>query len=756
MRITKRIKDEFNSIWSRPEEPLYKHIQRVSRLCAKKSSSKEESERDYNMGLYHDFAKVTGLFQDYIYTIYKGEDISFDPLKKQHALLSAIYYYYVFKDIKGFISILYHHSKGDNLKNIRKRLKDSKNIEILEEQIESICNNEKSLDFVRTIYKQNFVEFRNNFKNCIIELRMAIKSLCRKGISIEMYLEILNKASTLQTADKNSLISNKEFEPYSLYNFLVSLKKEKKELSKEDTFINGLRNRAFDEVTNSVKELDLENKMLSIHLPTSLSKTFCNLNASILLQKRLKQVTNNKYKIIYCLPFLSIIEQCEDIFKNILQNSSLENTSNIVLSDNSLSPCVYVKKDNTELSGYDAKFSVGNWQSSFIFTTFVKIFNTLLKGLDRSNTHRVSSLRNSIIIFDEIQSLPLEYHDLLSDFFKVLTDEFNCYIIFSSATQPCISKTFPLIKCPFSYFKEMDRVDMHLKIDKRYSQDEFLQDIKKSINSTKDSHLITLNTPKQCKEMFSILSKDYKDRVYCLNGEILSLHKLEIINSIRQDLKDNKKPIVVTTQVIEAGVDLDFDVVFREFAPLDSIFQICGRCNRHGKREKKGKVFIYTLKDSKSIYVYGHLLLDITKNILMDTRKTILSEKEYFYNLLEAYFKKIKNKNQNEIYIDSIEQIRSGDFKDLRNRCNLITSRGETYIVNYNDESNSYINKIKEIAETNDTYRRRESIRCWNKLLKYQINVPLSYIQKHDLEVSEESVVKVLPKEYYDEKIGLI
>lgn len=212
------------------------------------------------------------------------------------------------------------------------------------------------------------------------------------------------------------------------------------------------------------------------------------------------------------------------------------------------------------------------------------------------------NLQDSIVIFDEIQTLPV---DLAECTMKMLNDMLHlcrCSFLFCTATQPnfqtrkdfCgIDHITPLVENPASVFTATKRVNYAPIAD--YKAQSF-ENIANCVVQQNESVLIVCNTKKKAIALFEEIKKRSEIQVLHLSTNLCQTHRMEIINMVRQKLKDGQKLILCSTQLIEAGVDMDFPVVFRELAPLESIIQSAGRCNREGKL-KEGQVYLFQLED---------------------------------------------------------------------------------------------------------------------------------------------------------------
>jgi CRISPR-associated endonuclease/helicase Cas3 len=403
----------------------------------------------------------------------------------------------------------------------------------------------------------------------------------------------------------------------------------------EENKINLLREEAYKEAVE--REINIGQRIMSINLPTGLGKTLTTIAFSMKLWDILYKHTGVKYRIIYSLPFLSIIDQNSSVIEELLKYNGIYPSTEIILKHHHLSDVKYTKS-NSEFEDEQAKILIEGWNSEIIITTFVQFFHTLVSEKNRTlrKFHRLS---NSIIILDEVQSIPFKYWLLIKELLKAVAEELNSYIIFVTATQPLIFKEeeiYPLVD-KNKYFAQMERVEIIPKLD----CDITLEKLSEMFDlSDGRSYLFILNTIKSAQQFYSILkTKVPNDEIIYISTHITPLERMERIEKI----KKGKIKFAVTTQLVEAGVDIDFDVVVRDIAPLDSINQSAGRCNRNWNG--KGKVYIVSLIDEKgqrySRYIYDRILLDITREIL--SKYDIVREQELL-KIIEKYYHEVSER----------------------------------------------------------------------------------------------------------------
>lgn len=479
------------------------------------------------------------------------------------------------------------------------------------------------------------------------------------------------------------------------------LEKEFSKKSKEGE-INRLRNDARNQ---ALQKADMPCGFYSLALPTGMGKTLTSIAWALHHAKK-----NELKRIIIVLPYINIIDQTAQILKNIFgEEWVLEHHSGYNEGDHN-------GRDEAETSSAiekRKKLACENWDYPVIVTTTVQFFESLFSNRP-SRCRKIHNIAESVVIFDEVQTLPKEVIlptlQMLKDVQTVMKTSF----LFCTATQPAfekrqgfdgISTIYPLIDNPAALYEKTKRVEYSLLNDLRpidYSG------LFEAVIQAGDSVLVILNTKKTTLEFYNYTSKlgDWEER-YHLSTAMCPSHRKGVIKNIRDDLEAKKKILVVSTQLIEAGVDFDFPVVFRAMAPLEAVIQSAGRCNREGKLgEMGGKVFLFKLQDGgmpDNTYraCAGHAEELIKQNITQLHGHTIFNK--YYASVISLYV------DPDEYKIN--EGRKRFDFETVNNSYHIIQdiTKG-LYVYNYSDESRQLLHSLeyKEFLSRDD-YRRMQA-----------------------------------------------
>lgn len=386
---------------------------------------------------------------------------------------------------------------------------------------------------------------------------------------------------------------------------------------------------------------NLESGIYRLNLPTGAGKTLTSLRYA--LHHALK---HNKKRIIFTMPLLSIIEQNAGIIHDYIGNEELilEHHSNIVETD-----------ENDELD--KRELLVESWDVPIIITTMVQLLNTLFAG-KTANIRRMQALCNSIIVIDEVQTVPDKMLSLFNLALNFLAKICNATIILCSATQPCFEKTmYPLdksVKDLITLTKEQETVFKRVRLEYKGEMDcEELANFAAGILEENNSLLLVCNTKNEAAVMFNLLCSKIKDvKAFHISAGMCTAHRKETIKEMQEALENKQQKVLcVSTQVIEAGVDVSFARVIRLLAGIDNIVQATGRENRNREFDGLAPGYIVRLKGE---FLKGLLEIEDAKNAAAELLVKYKNNPQiYDDDLMSA-------KAVNEYYKSLYENVKSG------------------------------------------------------------------------------------------------
>ena len=774
------------------------------------------------VSLLHDLGKSDRNFQNYIYNgtnekinhSSAGARFLFEKvryfveknlkLKKDWLLFLEIMEYVIFSH-HGLYDVISSEGESRTIKrrNYDKE-KDDKRKYYYEEDVKKYIKDlevDENVDFNKYI-SEAFEEFEIIFKkiNDIIKEEKLDQKLSEKNIKeieeekrffyysciVRLILSILKEADINDTENffqEENIEKFSEKEILELWDKIgnnINEKYESFEKNSKKTKINELR-KSLSENARKRGKIDTSG-VYKLELPTGSGKTLTSFRYAIEQAKFQK-----KDRIIYITAFLSVLEQNAEEIKGLVKNDDyvLEHHSNITQEGN----------DSKETENYEKykeilkrQYLLNSWDSPVILTTMVQFYNTLFKDKS-SNIRRFSKLINSVIIVDEVQSLPkktIYISNLMTNFLKYFM---NCTVIHCTATQPSFDKDIlehrviygnkngentDIVKMNEKERNVFERVKVYNLAGKNGIKTLETEKISNFIiekYEENESILVILNTKKAVKKIYDNLKEkleNYEGNLYYLSTNMCATHRLEKIKEIKQKLSENKKIICVSTQLIEAGVDVDFNVVIRSITGIDSIIQSIGRCNREGKLDK-GKFYIVNYSEENFKY------LKEIKNSIEATSKILGEEIDNIEKLRDNYY--------SGYYINNLEELRykigsddllsilskntvsrseykkrygrsynnyqiAQSFKTAALKFNLIDNETDSIIVNYDKYSDELIKKLREAIKQ---YEIADIKKILKKLQRYTVNAYNIENMKEYLEQYKEYGIHILLDEYYGE-----
>ncbi|GAB6137789.1 CRISPR-associated helicase Cas3' [Halanaerobaculum tunisiense] len=668
------------------KKKLYIHLKNVAEKSRNKIRGKDLDlssiiKKDklvkisYLIGVAHDFGKATTFFQNYLIHGEKHE-------LSHHGLISALFGYLLVDkhfDDEIFAMIAYmvikrHHG------NLESPLEEPRDILYeTQDQLKNIKDNTK--DNVKKIYNELLTEVDFEVEELFTELSEIIAKEdelidkfeeiiwfddmfeAGENKTIELFLITNLLYSVVIDTDKkdaarvdNSYFDGAEEKEIDIKDYIDDCRRKKPEKFDPSKSINEARNEFFTEVLNN-SQLKKNNYLYSLTAPTGIGKTF----TSFAFANRVKDFYDQGRRIIYCLPFTSIIDQNHDILEDIIEfnlgDKYRKNPTKYLLRHHYLTPMKLKRdvdlgddsKESQDLDKYlEEKLLLESWESGNIVTTFVQLLQSII-GNKNSFLKKFHNIVNSIIILDEVQNIPVKYYRIVGKVLEILAKKFNTHILLLTATQPEIIPGNDVISLvddeKYAKMSVFNRVDLEI-IDELKSKDidEFVNYF--DINFNSNNGLVVCNTITAALDVFEKLDHLFADyQIFSLTTYQIPKDRKEKIDKIREKVESGEKVIVVSTQLIEAGVDLSFEEVYRDFGPLDSIIQVAGRCNRNQELAPgKGKVKVVKLEDEKENEyckrVYDSKLIEICEEVMGEKDHY---EAKDFIDLSKDYFTKIRN-----------------------------------------------------------------------------------------------------------------
>ena len=681
----------FDEFWSHPNKLLENHI--------KNMISPDDDELSKQVKLYHDIAKLKNNFQIYI------RDTSNDKLDKNHSLLSAYFFLLNSKfdeipTLFGFLAIVSHHGDVVNLMTLaREANKFFKNQKELE-QWDEVANAAKNIKIYSGLSTK-----KDEFLDRAKKLRQyLILSQYRHKFTYEDFINFKSLYSNLIYSDK--------------FEAIFSIPKQESKDIPIDVLESDIKNLPPNKKRDVFRKFVLNNfdknyKLFTLTAPTGYGKTLTALNFALKF---------NKSRIIYALPFTSIIDQTYDIVAKIYKNSD-------ILVSKAHHKTTIGEENLTQEDRYSKiKFLMESFSGEINVTTLYQLIFALFGNKNKDNV-KFNQLKNSVVIIDEAQAIPYNFRKDFILLCEIISQRLGTIFIFMSATMPVIKS---------EKFKEISNLDYFTKQD-RYvikwldigGEDELLEKICEAASDK--NTLVVVNTIKKAQELFTKLRDKFN--CFCLNGYMYDDHKRATIEAVRCAINKSKvdplasKILLISTQSIEAGVDLDFDVGFREVSPISSIIQTAGRVNRHFGATR-GELYVFPEISKFTNLIYGDLY-KVSGAILGDLKQKEVQESEIL-EISNLYFQKISNQLENLHIKSEIEKL---EFENINQKIEDIMNDNYKQTIIIEPEENfikDFEAKIFEIKNSpNEKFTIRDLFKNHiRKLLKFSINVALKDMNK--------------------------
>ncbi len=492
-------------------------------------------------------------------------------------------------------------------------------------------------------------------------------------------------------------------------------------------------------LTRCESAAQIDKRLFSLSVPTGGGKTLSSL-AFALNHTR----TFNKSRIIYAIPYTSIIEQTGAVFADIfrsLEGSVLEHHSN-------LDPLKETPK---------SRLASENWDAPLIVTTTVQLFESLFAAKS-SHCRKLHNIVNSVIILDEAQLLPPELLKPILQSIRLLSAHYGVTFLLCTATQPelrsrhdalgsnklleGLDKVHEIIEHPETLYRELKRVDVTIDDPKAPKKWETIaQEI-----SAHSKVLAIVNTRADAATLFRLMPQD----TIHLSALMCPQHRSDTIAHIKARLQDDQPIRVVSTQLVEAGVDIDFPVVYRALAGLDSIAQAAGRCNREGKLPSLGavRVFIPPKPAPSGLLRFGEQAM---KNMMVNPPKEWLDPSN-FARYFDLYYEQIHSFDKQEIIKNMLTPSSrlALQFRSAAKAFKMIDDNGsQGIVVRYDQKAESLLEQLRHAGASRDLMRR---------LGRYSVSLPRYHFEalqkRGDLEEIEG--VFVLKPSLYHPSLGVV
>lgn len=640
---------------------LLQHLSRVADLTGQFAGAFGEADWGYIIGILHDIGKSNPEFQSYLLAEAEGEYHSRVP----HAWGGAALAYVFRKQLPWeeiALTVAGHHSGLEEPGILSRRL-----VSHIEGEPELVGMYREVLEYIlqKTTSKPPVVRQKSGDR-------------LKQEFKIRMLFSALVDADRLDTEehfdrDKSALRRIWAVDIPVLWERFR--KNQEKLLATVDsaTTVNQVRNEVYEACIKSAKS---QQGLYRLTVPTGGGKT-----RSALAFALCHALNHGLRRVVVAMPYTSIIDQTAKVYREILGDGAvLEHHSQAVYGRVSSESVASGKGSHLALS---YELATENWDAPVIVTTTVQLFESLFSN-HPSRCRKIHNLARSVIILDEVQTLPPEILRSTLDAIRVLVEDCGVSVVFCTATQPALQST-PFLNELKSlkmqeivpgygrHFQALKRVEYEVR-----QNEQPLESIAEEIAS-EHQILVILNTRKQALELFSLLSE--RESVCHLSTMLCGAHRRHVLAEVTHRLRKGEPLCLISTQVVEAGVDLDFPAVYRALGPLDRIVQAAGRCNREGRRAP-GRVVVFRPKGGRS--PKGPYAAGMEKaRLLLEKHPIRLHEP----SLYEEYFQQLFHDLELDKY--NIQEFRAElNYPAVAERYRLIVSDTVSVVVPYQDAFN--------------------------------------------------------------------
>jgi CRISPR-associated endonuclease/helicase Cas3 len=539
-------------------------------------------------------------------------------------------------------------------------------------------------------------ELQQRFESEVGNLNLVFSEpeYCKDKLRLEMFTRMIFSA----LVDADFLDTEAHFQTQTRTNFALDPELMLEQLLDEKNAkpsagdLNALRNRIFKQ---SLEAATLPPGFFSLTVPTGGGKTLSGM-AFALKHAQLYELR----RVIVVIPYLSIIEQNAAQYRRIFDPQN----KGVVIEHHS---SVKVPDDTDEHQRRSPlEYAAENWDAPIIVTTSVQFIESLFASRT-SRCRKLHNIARSVVIFDEVQTLPTHLLNPLLNVLRELQRTYGVSLVFSTATQPAFRKSSSVVegfdeneiteitKDTNETFQQLRRVRYHFSSP---IQTRSWAQVAEHMSERKQA-LCVVNTRRQAFELWNelhrLLPERERDGLYHLSSWMCAQHRFDLLGddkavntkTIRARLKRGEPCILVSTQLIEAGVDVDFPLVLRALAPLDSIVQAAGRCNREGRlsdesgRPALGDVILFIPGENRLPPGIYQTATGITSTLLQQISEEQLATD---HQLFEQYFTRLFTYADPDV--KDIQELRAGfNFRTVAREARVISDDTRALIVPYGD-----------------------------------------------------------------------
>ncbi|BBB93532.1 CRISPR-associated helicase Cas3' [Methylomusa anaerophila] len=685
---------------SHPGKKLIEHVLGVARLMEALSAEQGlncDPEQIKAVALTHDIGKAHPEFQDYLEG--KGEGVN-------HAKPSAWFTYTLLQDFWLAEVVCRHHTHLYSSKDLSKDwLPDSFSLPKQQKRMRQLVAGWPWL-----LSEEEYFDLEDTI--------MALGRDMAKSSDLDLWLRVRTLYSLLIAADRMEAIGVEQLlrEPMPDFNQPI--------FPGRSAEVDAWRQNLQQTCLNQAREI-AKPGVYTLTLPTGAGKTVTGLSVAYEWAKRF-----NCKSIIYALPFISIVEQTTNVAKAVFGDSAVQEDHSLAYGQEEKetekrSPGVVAWRKVSALFRY--------WREPVVLTTMVQFWDAIFNSrANRTmNFHRLS---NAVVILDEPQTIPPAYWRGLGDTLTYLSNKWGTFFLLMTATQPRIPAELELAP-PQTFFPQVRHHYEYLpdKYPLEVLPELLAKNLPPQLSMRKNSGMVVVNTKKAALDVYRLFeAMNLEGPVLFLSGWVTPWRRQLTLKQLKKLEEDKALRYLVATQVVEAGVDVDFSWVFRDIGPLDSIIQVAGRCNRHLIGIVPGKVLIAELigKNGRSLWncVYSDVLVGRAKDVLQ--KQSVFDEKDV-PAIVAEYYQRVETGLTPCDIAGNLAQGMWHDMPDLIDKSQRDTV---TVFVEETDEVWPLLKKLQD--QHWDLTRRDEKKRLLQQAQQYALEIPARQLRACELKCS--------------------
>lgn len=653
----------FSDTFAHPGDPLPVHLERVAVRSAAgvaPSARPEVSLIAFLGGLFHDIGKATPYFQDYLLRTQRRTALT--PHAKSGAVLSwwctGVLGLPLWQRLAVFLAVLRHHG----ILNCESWSQPLESVRLdLTEQGNPLATQLAALDlggiggWLNAVASRHPAVFGAGFAAMPLALetlsaslkdrRSAGRAALRQAVGqLDQALAFLAGFGALLATDKldAALEGESLLRPPLPADAVATFMGQRPPTPSP---LNTLRAAIAAEVCQTWAD-HLEAPLLSLTAPTGSGKTLAIFNAALRIREAILQRDGEAPRLIYCLPFTSVIDQNHAVFRAVLRASGIGEREDVLLKHHHLVDGTFRTEEAEHAPDGAGQLLTETWRSEIVVTTFHQLVHSLLSPRN-GDLKRAGQLTGALVLMDEVQALPLRYWEALRHLFQAAARVLAARFVLLTATRPLIFRpddAVELLPSHAQHFRALGRVKLSCHHREPVGLSDFADALVQRLITDPRPALIILNRRRAVRELFQRLAAAFPGRkLIALSTDLTPRDRRVRIRLIQRLLRRSENCIVVSTQLVEAGVDISFPVVHRDLAPLDAVIQSAGRCNRHDAGESPGEVHLWAVHEDCGERLGGALWRRVYDAPLMEVTERVLGERAEwaesdFLELSRRYF----------------------------------------------------------------------------------------------------------------------